>query len=392
MDNRVYYGEYSLQHWIDLILKKNIILPEYQRYFVWDQKQVVKLIETFRKNEFVPPVTIGAFKDDGVSQNLILDGQQRLTSILLAYLGLFPDRETYKRAVERFANEDDDLGEEEDELENVIEWTFNKLIEKGRDRQTINRAVAQGTYKPIDLGVDQDFLKNKFLGFSYLVPNVSDHKRQQNYYSSVFRNINIQGKPLQPQESRKSFYFLDTTLSDFFNPAFAQNYSVRNSSQTAKIDFVRYLALLSQFKKDGNADRLAKSYKSRMEEYYEQYIYAVVGENASPMFVEFLTAFPDKAFKPRFERLTLSLADLEIPTEFLSIIDTDMYFAGLIYWIIIEDKTLNVIDRAGLKQKLSDKIIEFRLNTQHTKSPAALKYLQSRIHASIEIYKEEIDE
>lgn len=25
--NRVYYGEYSLSHWVDLILQKNIELP-----------------------------------------------------------------------------------------------------------------------------------------------------------------------------------------------------------------------------------------------------------------------------------------------------------------------------------------------------------------------------
>lgn len=39
MENKVYYGEYSLKHWIDLILSKNIELPEYQRYFVWEEKK-----------------------------------------------------------------------------------------------------------------------------------------------------------------------------------------------------------------------------------------------------------------------------------------------------------------------------------------------------------------
>lgn len=35
--NKVYYGEYTLKHWIDLILTENIILPKYQRFFVWDK-------------------------------------------------------------------------------------------------------------------------------------------------------------------------------------------------------------------------------------------------------------------------------------------------------------------------------------------------------------------
>lgn len=62
MENRVYYGEYSLMHWIELILKKNLILPEYQRLFVWDEKKVKTLVETFKKKQFIPPVTIGAYR------------------------------------------------------------------------------------------------------------------------------------------------------------------------------------------------------------------------------------------------------------------------------------------------------------------------------------------
>ena len=54
MGNRVYYGEYTLKHWLDLMLKKNIVLPEYQRYFVWDENRVKTLIETFNKDQFVP--------------------------------------------------------------------------------------------------------------------------------------------------------------------------------------------------------------------------------------------------------------------------------------------------------------------------------------------------
>ena len=57
MENRVYYGEYSLKHWLELMLKKNIVLPEYQRYFVWDENRVKTLIETFKRNQFVPPIT-----------------------------------------------------------------------------------------------------------------------------------------------------------------------------------------------------------------------------------------------------------------------------------------------------------------------------------------------
>src|SRR6185369_17628931 len=138
MDNRVYYGQYSLEHWLNLLLKRNIVLPDYQRYFVWDELKVKTLIETFKKRLFVPPITIGAFKkDDASTQNLILDGQQRLTSILLAHLGLYPDEATFKTTVERLANENDDDVDGDEQLDNILNWDFSKLIDKGKSRDEI---------------------------------------------------------------------------------------------------------------------------------------------------------------------------------------------------------------------------------------------------------------
>lgn len=61
MGNKVYYGEYSLDHWIKLILKKNIVLPDYQRNFTWTLKTRKNLIKSLKEKEFVPPVTIGFF-------------------------------------------------------------------------------------------------------------------------------------------------------------------------------------------------------------------------------------------------------------------------------------------------------------------------------------------
>lgn len=85
MDKKVYYGEYSLKHWIELLLKKDLELPPYQRNFVWLEEQVKEFVNGLKGEIFVPPVTIGVCNKDGVNHNLILDGQQRLSSILLAF-------------------------------------------------------------------------------------------------------------------------------------------------------------------------------------------------------------------------------------------------------------------------------------------------------------------
>ncbi len=48
MDKKVYYGEYSLKHWIELLLKKDLELPPYQRNFVWLEEQV-RICEWFER-------------------------------------------------------------------------------------------------------------------------------------------------------------------------------------------------------------------------------------------------------------------------------------------------------------------------------------------------------
>lgn len=386
MENRVYYGEYSLKHWVDLILKKDIILPEYQRYFVWNEKKVETLIETFKKKQFVPPITIGAFKKDGTSQNLILDGQQRLTSILLSYLGLYPDKAKYKKAIETFADENDESEEEGEELDNVLEWTFHTLVEKGRNKQDILKEITPDSYKELQFEIDETFLKNTFLGFSYLVPYISDEKEQQKYYSSVFRNINIQGEALLAQESRASLYFLDKNLVNFFKPDFFKPFVIKVLSNETKADFVRYLSLLSQYQKDESTYRIARGYKPQMEKYYELYIYSVVGEATSAMFEDFSVIFPDNDYKTRFERLDQTINSLHIPTQFTSIIELDMYMFGLIYTIVFEDKSIDLSEKDNLTGALTGKIDEFKDDYSHTKAPGALKYLKLRMEASIEIY------
>ena len=123
--NKIYYGEYTLKHWIDLILTGNIILPKYQRFFVWDKEKSKALINALSENQFVPPVTIGSYFEEGKKQNLILDGQQRLTSILLAYLNLFPQKNQAKGKGEDiyFASENDDKYDDETDF---INWDFNQ--------------------------------------------------------------------------------------------------------------------------------------------------------------------------------------------------------------------------------------------------------------------------
>ena len=383
MNNKVYYGEYTLRHWINLILKKNIILPDYQRYFVWDQNKAKELIKAFKEKQFIPPVTIGNFKSEKESINLILDGQQRLTSILLAYIGYFPNKMINQKEL-KFMDENDNLIEDEG-INNILEWNFNELLKNGSTKEEIKENLSYENYIKFDFNVGKDFFDNNFLGFSYLVPLLANDKEQQKFYSKVFRSINIQGESLLALESRAALYYLDKDLEDYFIPKFIEKIYVNDS----KVDFVRYLALLSQYKKEKTADELGKRFAGKMEKYYEEYIYFTVGEEDSNIFIKYSEVFKDKKeYEKMYINLKESLKKLELLKKYGSIIDVDITLFGLIYFIVFEKKEIDYTKKESIFKEINKEIEKIRReDTKHVKNPAAFKYLRYRVRRSIEIYE-----
>jgi hypothetical protein len=388
MENRVYYGQYSLKHWIELILSNNIVLPPYQRLFVWEEKDVSDLISNLKKKQFVPPVTIGVnYLNNDQSQNLILDGQQRLTSILLAYMGIFPDKEYYKTKNESTLANDND-NNDFDEQDNILEWTFNNLIKLGSSKIDIENNPKFVNYKRSILVHDISFFENTYLGFSFLVPVKKSKILQQEYYSSVFRNINNLGKELHPHESRQALYFLRDDLPDFFLPKFIKAFKLNNTSKiTANADFVRYLSLLSEYLKSQNFGSLARGYKTKMEDYYKDYIDAVVADNDSSIFIKFTNIFTNRKYQHLFESLKSNIENLEIPKTYISIIDMDTFLFGLIYCILFKKSNFNPsFEKDVLKQELSLKIKQYKDTPLHIKNPNNQLFLRRRIEDSIAIY------
>jgi len=381
MDNKVYYGEYSLKHWINLILKGNVILPDYQRYFVWDQVKTKELVKAFREKQFVPPVIISSFKDKGQNVNLILDGQQRLTSILLAYIGKFPDKKAYSKNKEKGVADENDNPPDESLVDDILEWNFNKLIEKGNSKKRILEKIVKDNYVEFNLGVNDNndkFFEDNFLGFSYIVPHANDDREQQKFYAKVFRNINIQGVSLIPQESREALYYLDKDLEKYFKPDFQSEILVNNS----KIDFVRYLALLSQYYKDNDPNRLARGYNRRMEDYYEEYIYFCIGEENSEIF-----KIKKDNYRFSFENLRSAMSKLDLLKQYDSIIDVDVALFGLVYYVVFEEKNIDFDKKDEISKEIANCVGNYKNEYLHKKNPSAFKYLRERVSKSIGIYR-----
>ena len=380
MSNRTYYGEYTLKYWIDLILSKKITLPQYQRTFVWDKDDVLKLIRSFKENLFVPSITLGNYE----GHDLIIDGQQRLSSLLLSYLGKYPKLDKFQlENTDSFANENDDYSDSDNET-TVLGWTFNKLLEKGSTREQILSSDLSNYDSLSNLDLPPNFFENNYLGFSYLIPEESPQK----YFSSVFKNINESGRKLSSLETRRSLYFLKEGMEQFFDPKCIKNIVVEKDKRRERIDFVRYLSLDSQYKKNGNANNLLKNYGKKEEKYYNEFIDHCINQDTSETFVTF-----EDVFKNRINSLKQDIDKIHLNGKiFTSIIDCDIYLFGLFFFTILENKHINEEDVDSLIRKLKKAINEIKndsnTGTLHKKTPSALKYLRLRVSKSIEIYRE----
>lgn len=427
-ENRVYYGEYSLKHWINLMLTRNIDLPEYQRHFVWQVRDIKRLIKSLKDKQFVQPVTIALYNVGGQKRNLILDGQQRLTSILLAYIGYIPDRKKFLEGCidsHMLAGEDDSaLDDSEKELSkrNAILWKFNELLaDQNRKEDIIERISNDERYVKLNdrefTDLSDIFFENTYIGFSYIVPESTELTDVQDAFSKLFRNINYFGKKLDALESRKSLYFQNMDLVKYFDGKTDDGSDVlcgikiMENLQPYNIDFVRYLSILSQYfanNEDKNKVLVGYSAFSSRESYYADYVSYILGqgldeqESRPEKFInfDFTSTFPTNCWRERFEILRQTIEQIKTNIglnerdSFKTWIDADYWLFGLIYHILFKNRTLKASlsreKREGgtttLQEEIMNMIRAKQGDNNYVRNTNRLGNLRDRLSESCEIY------
>lgn len=393
MNKRIFYGEYTLLHWIELILQKNIVLPDYQRSFVWSKEQVESFLKNLKKGIFVPPIIIGSLEQNSGNENIILDGQQRLSSILLGYLGIFPKPDAFKSTDDPLFimdNSDDEDGEDESV---VIEWSFRLLTNaaNNRTKASILSNIDNAKYDIISAEalLDDAFINETFLGFSYIVPMTLDESEQQKFYSTVFHDINQQGVALLGQESRKSLYYLNKDLVPFFDPKTVTSLlKVLQGGKVRRYDYVRLLAFLAEYKKKGSEVSVAKKCKGqeKFELYYESYINSVVTDTDSPRFGKFSSEVGIRNVPHRMEKLKRYINLLEYGSTFPTVIDADTKLFGLVYQVLFLGKSMDENKKDDLLNDLRQLIDNFKNDDKHREHPNGLSHIRRRLKESISIY------
>jgi Protein of unknown function DUF262 len=89
-----YPADTTLKGYLEQWDVKQLKIPEFQRRYVWDIKKASKLIESFLLGLPVPGVFL--FKERDSARFLIIDGQQRITSVVAFQKELFNDKVAFR--------------------------------------------------------------------------------------------------------------------------------------------------------------------------------------------------------------------------------------------------------------------------------------------------------
>lgn len=148
-----------------------IVIPSFQRNFVWDIKQSSLLIDSFLCGLPVPPVF---FYIDGENKSLVIDGQQRIMSIIYFLSGYFGSEDKQKR-----------------------KQVFRLDLPKGSPYRG-------KTYLELDPSAQRKLSYSSVLraiNIKQLDPNDDG---SSSYH--IFERLNTGGTPLKPQEIRNCVY------------------------------------------------------------------------------------------------------------------------------------------------------------------------------------------
>ncbi|MEL6688155.1 MAG: DUF262 domain-containing protein, partial [Pseudomonadota bacterium] len=165
-------SDWTLELLAKKFLEGDIIIPDYQRKFVWDIRRASTLIESFAIGIPVPQVF---FYENGDGQLEVIDGQQRITSIAYFFEGFFGGEDSKgNRKVFKLKGL-----EQRKDLEGK---SFSELDD--RTKRRIKNASLRGV----------------------TVKQLTPEQEQPESVYHIFERLNTGGQPLNAQEIRNAVY------------------------------------------------------------------------------------------------------------------------------------------------------------------------------------------
>ncbi len=178
-----YGADYDVDGLVRRIGKGDIVVPEFQRKYVWTQARASRFIESLLLGLPVPGIFLAV--DPKTQQLLVIDGQQRLRSLRHFYEGTFPRKS--------HAN-----GTQNSEVSTV------PFVLKGERNKPINREFEGKTYSQLTPS-DRRRLDNSIIHATVIKQDEPQEEDSSSIYY-IFERLNTGGVSLQPQEIRTSIF------------------------------------------------------------------------------------------------------------------------------------------------------------------------------------------
>lgn len=295
----------SVRTLIEALIDKEYVIPDFQRRFVWKKTQVAKLALSLIKDVPIPPIYLYGDKNADV----ILDGQQRVTSMFLYFNNLwYTGLSTYKRfdfgEIDRLNKKVVELEKKreeakKDKLEKAIINAYSEEIKAIYAELKKDHGVSRSKFLIKNGNTKQDITFSNFDSNEQrvlwkkrveitLVKCSSLHPKR--VYADIFKLLNSAGKLLGSQEIRNGIYYDSALYKDLFvlnqNPTWRSIYG--NESQYYKdVEILLKMLALNHYTAQGLyfdedlkenkegvlvAFHRTFSWSNIMEEYSELYI------------------------------------------------------------------------------------------------------------------------
>jgi hypothetical protein len=163
-------ADYDVEGLVKRLNRGDVLIPEFQRDYVWTQKEASKFVESLLLGLPVPGVFMA--REAGTNKLLVIDGQQRLRSLQFFYNGVFNPRE--ENTTQRVFK----LTKVQPKFEGL---TYESLEEQ--DRTKLNDSIIHATV------VKQESPEGDDTSIYY-----------------IFERLNYGGRKLTPQEIRVAIY------------------------------------------------------------------------------------------------------------------------------------------------------------------------------------------
>lgn len=183
-------NDFNVATIFDFMKSGTVIIPEFQRHYVWDLKQASKLIESLLIGLPIPQIFL---YEEEPNKFLVIDGQQRLMTIYYFLKGRFP-KSTARPALREIFSES--AGIPDDVLQdNVLFSRFSLSLDE--QQPGVPNPFQGKTYETLDehkTRLDLRTIRN------IIIKQVSPQGDDAAY--EVFHRLNTGGVNLTPQEIR----------------------------------------------------------------------------------------------------------------------------------------------------------------------------------------------